>query len=197
MNTITNSSDIIFSRTIDGFGEVSLRPMNIEKDAEFLFDWVTRPYAKYWGMLDNTIEDVHKAYKELETRDNYQVLIGVYNNIPVFLTEVYKADKDDISKYYDAKEDDYGMHILVGPPEQQIHNFTWNVFTTVLEFMFSQSQIKRVVVEPDVRNEKIHVLNKKAGFIYDKEVQLPHKKAALAFCTRTTYKKAKLQVLNS
>ena len=43
------------------------------------------------------------------------------------------------------------------------------------------------MVEPDARNHKIHQLNKKAGFVFQKVLELPHKKAHLEFCTREDY----------
>ena len=59
-----------------------------------------------------------------------------------------------------------------------------------MDYFFSLPYVERVVVEPDVNNEKIHVLNKKAGFVYQGEIQLPNKVAALAICTRENYRLA-------
>ncbi|RBJ62798.1 N-acetyltransferase, partial [Pseudomonas sp. MWU12-2534b] len=36
-------------------------------------------------------------------------------------------------------------------------------------------------------NDKIHRLNRHAGFVYQGEIQLPHKRAALAFCSRAQF----------
>lgn len=53
--------------------------------------------------------------------------------------------------------------------------------------MFSDARVSRIVVEPDVRNEKIHILNKRAGFEYQQIIDLPNKTAYLGFCTREQY----------
>ena len=58
---------------------------------------------------------------------------------------------------------------------------------TVLAALFAEPSVRRVVVEPDVRNDKIHQLNRYAGFVYHGEIALPHKRAALAFCTRAQF----------
>jgi len=191
MDTNLAISTPAFSNTIEGFGTITLRELNLTTDTQTIHNWVTQPYAQYWGMLDSSLEDVHEEYQKLTTKKDYEVFIGLYQNEPIFLMEKYKAASDRIAEYYQTEETDYGMHILVAPPTQKIPNFTWNVFSTVLAYFFAQPNIERVVVEPDIRNEKIHVLNKKAGFKYVKEIQLPEKKAGLAFCTKKDFIAAK------
>lgn len=180
----------VFTRTISGLGTMSIRPFDINADIELLYSWVTKPYAKYWGMLEQSIEEVRASYQEIEDNPHHDTFIGLLNGTPVFLMERYKASEDIIAKHYEALDSDYGMHILVAPAEKKIPQFTWHVFSTVMEYFFSLPYVNRVVVEPDANNEKIHVLNKKAGFVYQKEIELPYKTAALAFCTEELYKKA-------
>ncbi|CAM1371234.1 Acetyltransferase [Tenacibaculum sediminilitoris] len=180
----------VFSKEITGLGVISIRPFQLETDTPMLHSWVTKPYAKYWGMLEKSVEEVRAEYQEIENSPHHYSYIGMLNDTPVFLMEQYKASKDIIANYYDVQENDYGMHVLVAPVKKRVPQFTWHVFSTIIDYFFSVPQVERIVVEPDVNNEKIHVLNKKAGFEYQKEIELPHKKAALAFCTRETYIKA-------
>lgn len=194
MNKNNNIASIVFSRTIDDFGSIHLRQLDLENDMETIYSWVTKPYASYWGMMDKSFDEVYEEYEELVSLAHYQVFIGIYDNEPIFLMEKYKASEDRISAYYEAKDTDYGMHILVAPSNRTIHGFTWNVFSTILEYFFSLPKVDRVVVEPDIRNEKIHKLNKKAGFVYQKEIELPEKRAALAFCEHQDYRNAKKQL---
>lgn len=192
MNNAVIIPTTIFSKTIKGLGDIHLRLLDIEKDTETIYDWVTRSYATYWGMQEHTLEEVRLAYQEIIESDHHDAFIGILNNQPIFLMERYHALKDPISAYYKAEKGDCGMHVLVSPVKKKIPNFTWHVFSTILEYLFSDPQTDRIVVEPDVRNEKIHTLNKRAGFKYHKEVELPHKTAALAFCDKKDYEKALL-----
>ncbi len=184
----------LFSKRIANFGTIELRSLALERDIDIIYDWVKRPYATYWGMVGDTRDTVYETYKKLIALPYHEVYIGYYQGMPAFLMEKYKASEDRITSYYTVAEGDYGMHILVAPPKQKIHGFTWHVFTTVLDFFFSQPSVERIVVEPDINNKKIHRLNKKAGFLYQKEIELPEKTAALAFCTLPQYLKA-LQTL--
>ncbi|CAM1358392.1 conserved hypothetical protein [Tenacibaculum litoreum] len=184
----------VFSKEITGVGIISIRPFQLETDIPMLHSWVTQPYAKYWGMLDKSLDEVYSEYQEIENSPHHHSYIGMLNDTPVFLMEQYKASKDIIANYYDVQENDYGMHVLVAPVEKRMPQFTWYVFSTIIDYFFSLPQIERIVVEPDVNNEKIHVLNKKAGFEYQKEIELPHKKAALAFCTKEMYQSALIKL---
>ena len=44
---------------------------------------------------------------------------------------------------------------------------------------FSDPSVRRVVVEPDARNDKIAALNAAVGFVVARAVELPDKTAAL------------------
>ncbi|MBV1858048.1 MAG: acetyltransferase, partial [Nannocystaceae bacterium] len=63
--------------------------------------------------------------------------------------------------------------------------------------LLRDTSILRVVVEPDVRNEKIRRLNKIGGFEEVREVDLrgssatPAKTAMLSVCTREDYRRAR------
>ncbi|SNR14487.1 GNAT family N-acetyltransferase [Tenacibaculum jejuense] len=185
-----STNTVIFSKDIPNVGKISIRPIHLDEDINFLHEWLTMPYAKYWGMLEYTLDQVKQSYLEIEDNENHHAFIGLLNDVPVFLIERYKASEDVIAAHYDALLGDYGMHILVAPAEKRIPQFTWYVFSTVMEYFFSLSFVERVVVEPDKNNEKIHVLNKKAGFVYDKDIQLSDKIASLAFCTRESFQEA-------
>ncbi len=179
----TTNDTTVYSREISGIGTIQLRPLHIQTDIKIIHDWVNRPYATYWGMQNTNLEYVQEQYQEIIDTPHHDTFIGTLDNIPIFLMERYKASKDTIANYYNALDGDYGMHILVGPPKERIPKFTWHVFSTIMAYLFSTTAVKRVVVEPDINNKKIHVLNKRAGFQYYKEIALPHKKAHLAFCT--------------
>jgi len=190
MDNPTTKSNTTYSRKIPGLGEICIRPLDLANDCATIHQWVTQPYALYWGMQDNTLAEVETAYKQLLARKKYEVLMGMLGDRPIFLMERYHALEDIIANYYPAEEGDYGMHILVAPPTIKITNFTWQVFSTVMEALFADPAVGRVVVEPDKRNEKIHVLNKKAGFRYVEDIRMPHKVASLALCSQQDYQNA-------
>jgi len=91
---------------------------------------------------------------------------------------------------YDPAPGDIGMHVLVAPHERRIPGFTGAVFETILDYLFSDPLVDRVVVEPDIRNTKIQALNERMGFRKHSIVDLPDKQSWLSFCTRDQYAEA-------
>jgi RimJ/RimL family protein N-acetyltransferase len=165
-------------------GKFYLRPLQPDTDVPLIHDWVNREYAVYWNLQNSTVEKVREMYDELIATPHLQPFMGFYEDRPAFLVEFYKAKEDRIGEYYDAQPGDYGFHLLMAPVEKRIPDFTFSVFRVIMDFLFSDPRVDRLIVEPDVRNEKIHVLNKRAGFEYQGQVVLPDKTAYLAFCTR-------------
>jgi len=176
----------LFSRSRDA-GKLTLRPLNFPQDADTLHSWMTKPYAKFWGMLDSHRDDVETFYRELTANNPHAALMGEHDGKPAFLIECYPVQDDPLHEHYDVQPGDIGMHILLAPADRPLPDFSWQVFSTVMEYLFSLPEVLRVVVEPDVRNDKIHRLNKRAGFQYQRQITLSHKTAWLAFCEREDY----------
>ncbi|WP_200831851.1 GNAT family N-acetyltransferase [Aquimarina sp. AU474] len=189
MNPITKTK-ILFSKSYENFGEIQIRAFDLKNDHKTIHSWVNKPYARYWGMQEFTVEQVEQEYRKIENNEHHHVCMGTLNHVPIFLIEYYDPNQDSIADHYKVLTGDVGMHILVAPVEKKVSKFTWKVFATTMDFLFKNPEVKRIVVEPDVANEKIHVLNTKAGFVYQKEIQLSHKKAHLAICTRKDYEDA-------
>jgi len=179
-----------FVKDVPGLGHFCLYAFDLGRDVPLLHDWVNRPYAQYWMLQNTTVDDVRAAYARILASSHIQVFMAYLNGQPAFLLEVYDPSQDSLRDYYKAETGDYGMHILVAPTDKPVRRFTRHVFTVILDFIFSQFKAQRIVVEPDIRNEKIHRLNRNAGFEYQDIITLPHKTAHLAFCTPTSHAEA-------
>ncbi|NEA32299.1 GNAT family N-acetyltransferase [Streptomyces sp. SID13031] len=180
----------IYRRFTAGVGTLTLRPFNLTVDVPTLHSWVTQPYAQYWGLLTATVDEVRAEYERIQRTGYHQALIGEQDGRPAFLMERYEPACDPVGDVYRPAPGDVGMHVLVAPPVQRVHGFTGAVFETVLDYLFSDPAIDRVVVEPDVRNTKIQDLNQRMGFRKHSIVTLPDKQAWLSFCTRDQYAEA-------
>jgi len=62
----------------------------------------------------------------------------------------------------------------------------------VMAECFADPAVRRVVVEPDVRNDKIAALNAAVGFEVVRTIELADKRAALSFCTREAFEASDL-----
>jgi len=179
-----------FSREIDGVGLFQLLPLRIPDHMPLIHEWVTQDYARYWGMQEASLELVTSFYQQLQDSKDMDAYLGFHDGAPAFLLECYKPDGAPVARHYRVEKGDHGMHFLVAPAETPIPNFTFSVMTVIMEFLFNDANCDRVVVEPDIRNSKIHKLNRRVGFAYERVIELPEKTAYLAFCTREQFNHA-------
>lgn len=181
------SPDAVFERHVQDVGRLSLQPLNVPKDIPQLHDWMTRDYARFWNMQNYSLKELEDFYRTLMESGHACAFMGQLDGKASFLVECYDPRHDQIGKHYAPPPGDYGMHFLLAPAETPVSGFSYAVICTILEFMFSDKAVSRIVVEPDIQNDKIHVLNTRAGFEYDRQLELPEKTAHLAFCTREQF----------
>ncbi|RLV50292.1 N-acetyltransferase [Nocardioides mangrovicus] len=167
---------------------IGIEPLDATCFAGLLHDWVTRPYAVYWGMQDASVAEVREAYEEIGASPHHDAWLGSIDHRPVFLCETYSPEHSPLAQVYEVLPGDLGMHVLVGPPVgARMPGFTRRVMRAVMDHCFADPTVRRVVVEPDVRNAAVQVLNAEMGFVAEREVELPDKTALLSFCRRSDY----------
>ncbi|MER7998691.1 GNAT family N-acetyltransferase [Streptomyces sp. NPDC095613] len=186
------TGEIIFSRTDERLGLFEVRPVDPIADAELLHSWVTHPRAAFWLMQGATLTDVEREYMAIAAARDHDAFIGLHQGRPVFLIERYDPAEVELKGLYDALPGDIGMHFLVAPVTagERLHGFTRAVITTVMELLFDDPSVRRVVVEPDVRNTSVHALNEAVGFRIVERIAKPEKDAYLSECTREMFRAA-------
>ncbi len=175
----------VFSIRFPEFGQIDIRPFDVADDPRFLNDWVAREYADFWGLQGADLEAVRQEYRRLLAPEHYQIFVGMQAAQPVFVLESYDPHQDLIASYYEPRIGDRGIHVIVAPPPPvPRRNFTWFMFRSILDFVFLDTEVQRVLVEPDVRNKKMFTICQRVGFELGQVVELPHKTAQLAFVNR-------------
>lgn len=178
----------IFHKNIEGVGTFSLVEYDNEVDYRIIHPWVNMEYASFWMLNNSSLLDVKNEYDKILSTGHTKVFVGFFEGEPSFLTEVYDPSQEEIGKHFTSQHGDYGMHVLVGPPKKYIPNFTSSIFITIMSFIFDYHEGKRVIVEPDIENTKIHKLNEKFGFTVLKDrIELSHKVARLETCTKLAF----------
>ena len=178
---------LLFEKSIQHFGKLVLRKLDLATDLTTLHHWFNQPYAVFWGLQNSTLAQVKSEYEALAQRENYELIIGEFNGKITFLVEKYHPKSDLVGKYYRVEESDCGIHVIVGPPTEKIPDFTWHIFRSIMEFVFQDPQVNRILVEPDIRNKKMFAICQRVGFSLNAIIELPHKTAQLAFLTRSNF----------
>ncbi|GGB14602.1 acetyltransferase [Flexivirga endophytica] len=174
----------------DARGEFAVRPVHPASDAAVVQSWVTHPKASFWMMADASVEDVITEHRRIAADPHHDAFLGYVNGTPAFLMERYDPAHVELVGAYDAEPGDIGMHFLVAPTDRPRHGFTRSVISAVLTAIFADDSVRRVVVEPDVRNTAVHRLNEAVGFVPLRETTLPEKTALLSVCTREAFRTA-------
>lgn len=178
---------IAFSRTDATLGQFDVRPVDPIADAELLHGWLTHPKSAFWLMQDASVADVRRYFDDITVAEGREAFLGHCEGKPGFLVERYDPATDEIATVYPTTPGDVGMHVLVSPSDDPVRGFTRAVIVTVMELLFSDPTVTRVVVEPDVRNRAVHAVNARAGFTELATVPLGEKQALLSTCTRAQF----------
>ena len=183
------TSPILFEHHHASLGQFQLRLLD-QQDMSLLHRWFNLDYARYWGMQGQSLEQIAAFYARLQASGHASAYLGMHQAQPVFLMESYDPAHDEVGQHYRVEPGDRGMHFLVAPPEKSLPGFTLAVLHMILSFLFQEPANRRIVVEPDAQNDKIHPLTLKAGFVYQGQIQLSNKLASLAFCSRADFASA-------
>jgi len=173
--------------------DLRIVPLVLERDATTLHAWVTHPRSVYWEMQDASLDDVVAEYAEIAASEHHEAFLGLADGHPQFLVERYDARHSPLADLPEIREGDLGMHVLVAPTDDPQHGFTRAVMRFVMQFCLADPAVRRVVVDPDVRNDAIATLNEAAGFRVLREVELPTKTAALSVATRESFRDSDLE----
>ncbi|WP_405096519.1 GNAT family N-acetyltransferase [Micromonospora sp. NBC_01412] len=174
-----------YSRRIEGFGEVLIRPVRPAEDIAVLHDWVTRERSRFWGMLDASRERVLEIYEYLDSLATHHAYLIHRDGRPVALFQTYEPAADPVGECYDVQPGDFGIHLMIGPPDGGTEpGFTAVLLDAFLAFVLADPGRLRIVVEPDARNDKAIARLTRAGFVPGPQIDLPEKRAQLLFLGR-------------
>lgn len=182
---MSTTTDPAWVRHVEGFGEVCIRPVDPAADADLVHDWVTRERSRFWGMRDASRDRVREIYEYVDSLPTHHAWLVQRDGRPVALFQTYEPDADPVGECYDVRPGDFGIHLLIGPPDGGVEpGFTGTVLGEFLEFVLADPSRRRIVVEPDARNDKAIARLARTGFVCGPQVDLPDKRAQLMFLDR-------------
>lgn len=164
--------------------EFEFRNYNEDTDFSVINQWLSQSYSSYWGMNELT-EDQRNL--ELKNTAHKFGLVGLKRGKILFYTELYHPAKDEIGEHYPVQEGDCGMHLIIAPVDIPEHRLSQNVITAISSLILEHLPFTRLVVEPDIQNEKVHRLNHSIGIEYSQIVPLNSKTAKLGFATKSQF----------
>ncbi|MEU9055654.1 GNAT family N-acetyltransferase [Streptomyces sp. NPDC048384] len=193
---MSEPSAVVHEQAVDGFGTVRIRPLAPHADADLLHGWVSQERAFFWGMNGLTRDQVAGIYAHMDTLDTHHAFLVALDGDPVAVLQTYEPEADRVSECYEVLPGDIGIHLLLAPagPGGARPGWTSALLAVVASYVFGTLDRRRVVVDPDVANEKAVARFLRQGFAAGPvvvlpevdlpDVYIPEKKAQLAFLTR-------------
>ncbi|MER6983176.1 GNAT family N-acetyltransferase [Streptomyces carpinensis] len=188
----------VHEQVVDGFGTVRVQPLHPYADAATVHRWVSEERAAFWGMTGLTERQVAEVYAHMDTLGTHHAFLVVKDGTPAALLQTYEPEADRVSECYPVRPGDIGVHLLLAPagPDGRRPGWTAALLHAVLTHLLLGLDRRRVVVDPDVRNDKAIARFLRQGFergpvvvlpeIDLPDVYLPEKHAQLAFLSRET-----------
>ena len=166
---------------------ISFREATVADDLHRVHDWMNREHVIPFWDLARPVDGI-RDYIEENLADNHQTpYIGCLDGEPMSYWEAYSVPGDIVGRYYEADPTDRGVHLLLGPPEYLGRGLALPLLRAMTAFQFSYPGAKRVVAEPDIRNEQMIHVFENCGYVKQKEIDLPDKRAALMFCDKARF----------
>ncbi|WP_217142266.1 GNAT family N-acetyltransferase [Streptomyces sp. AC627_RSS907] len=190
------SRTAVHEQDLDGFGTVRVLPLDAAADADVIHRWVSEERAAFWGMNGLTRDQVAGIYAHMDTLDTHHAHLVVKDGVPVALLQTYEPGADRVGECYAVEPGDIGVHLLLAPADPGAARPGWTaaLSAALLAYVLLGLDRTRIVVDPDVRNDKAIARFLKQGFTAGPavvlpevdlpDVFLPEKKAQLAFLRR-------------
>ncbi|MBQ0982537.1 GNAT family N-acetyltransferase [Micromonospora sp. M61] len=172
---------------IAGLGELSLVTVDPDRHAALLHSWVTQPRNSFWGMGSHSLEQVCEIYAFVDSLPTHHAYLIMVDAEPVGLFQTYQPEADPVGERYRVQPGDIGMHLLLSPDRRLARGLTNVVGPALARFLFRDPAAQRIVVEPDIRNHLALRRLEIEGFTFDSEIDMPDKRAQLAFLTRDRF----------
>lgn len=143
-----------------------------------------------------TQAQVTEIYAHMDTLDTHHAHLVRLDSEPVALLQTYDPAADRVGDCYAVAPGDIGIHLLLAPagPDGDRPGWSATLMGVLASYVLLGLDRRRVVVDPDVRNEKAIARFLRQGFVAGPrvvlpevdipDVFLPEKHAQLAFLPR-------------
>jgi RimJ/RimL family protein N-acetyltransferase len=170
---------------------VSFRRVALDRDLGRLHAWLGTAHVKPYWQLDLPLPTFRDRLAEKLADDHLTPYVGRLDGVPMSYWECYRAAEDDLAAHYDAHPADRGVHLLVGPEEFLGRGYAKPLLRGAVAMQFRDPATRRVVAEPDARNERVHRVFEGCGFERRDEFHFEavEKDAVLYVCDRDRFER--------
>lgn len=174
-------------------GRLDFEVLDPVAELDLLHEWVTRPTSAFWGLGALPREELRDLYLFVDSLPSHHAFLVRRDGLPIVLLQTYEPENDPVGEVYDARPGDAGIHLFIGDRGAPVAGFSTLVADLIEEFVFAHPAVDRIVIEPDVGNERAVARAVKSGFELGPRVRLPDKTGQLAFLTRERWERGRAE----
>lgn len=158
---------------------ITMRPIDLHRDLDQLFEWVHHPHTIPNWQLNKPKVQLYQHFRKAQENRHQSLFIVAVDQQELCYAETYFAPYDRLANFCEVSADDYGLHLLIGPPHAIGQGYSELILCTLTDYLFTYHRAKRVLVEPNHRMQQMSILERKLGFSNLGFIKLPEKKAIL------------------
>ncbi|MDG4765707.1 GNAT family N-acetyltransferase [Solwaraspora sp. WMMD406] len=177
----------VYAETLAGIGRFDLVVLDPRAHLDLVHRWVTEPRARFWGMTTYSRAEVGEVYEFIDGLETHHAYLMRIDEVPVGIFQTYEPAEDPLGEHYPVAPGDIGIHLFLAAAEPPIAGFTGTLAGALNRYLFADPTRTRIVVEPDVRNDRALRRWQRLGFVFDAQLDLADKRAQLAFLTRERF----------
>ncbi|WP_347550073.1 GNAT family N-acetyltransferase [Pseudalkalibacillus hwajinpoensis] len=173
---------------------ISFTRVDYDRDIEVIHKWMNEEHVHPFWHLNLPIEPFRNHLRKALNDPHHTLYLGLVNNIPISYWEAYWVKGDITEEMYESIPYDQGIHLLIGEKNYLGKGLSLPLLHAMVAFQFEEKRTKRIIAEPDIRNEKMIHVFEKCGFASIKPIELPDKTGLLMICDRDQFERKWLNV---
>jgi penicillin amidase len=175
---------VVDARDVPALGRLTTTVLDPDADLDTVHAWVTQRGTGFWGLGGLTRAELRDTYAFVDTLPSHHAFVVRRDELPVALLQTYEPEHDPVGAHYAVEPGDVGVHLLLGARGRPTPRFSTLLMGALLDALLEPPAARRVVIEPDVRNTRAVSRAVRQGFTLGPVVDLPDKRAQLAFLAR-------------
>ncbi len=168
---------------------ISFEKVDYDRDLNRIHKWMNEEHVIPFWQLNHSIEKFMDHLRKALDDDHQTLYLGKLDDVPISYWEAYWVKGDVVEKCYEAETFDQGIHLLIGEPDYLGRGYALPFLEAMVSFQFQVAETKKVIAEPDIRNEKMIHVFEQCGFEPVKPIELPDKTGLLMFCHRDVFER--------
>lgn len=167
--------------------QVTLRPLDLALDLDCLHQWLNHAHTIPNWQLNKTKPELHQHFQQALADKHQALFILAIDGHELCYAELYYAPQDRLAAFCDLCPGDYGLHLLIGPPEAIGKGHSEALLCALTDYLFQYEGAARVLVEPNHQVAQFSILERKLGFSNLGPIKLPEKIATLYAATAQAF----------